>query len=635
MSEKGWNFPDAHGGQTQGFNDSSIDTFKGSRLQSLVRETIQNSLDARKAEDQPVQVDFSIVELEKKHLEEVTALVPFLKYAQRTALTQSDRSSEAYKFYDRAIKSIEENSKFPIFCISDFNTLGLEGSTDEDSFEVGPWKALVKGSGLSVKNRSDALGSFGHGSKATFAISAIRTVFYYSEILLGSKTERRFQGKSILQSMKTNLVKKTQGVGYFGSIKKCEPLINDEIPNWTRSLRDSSRGKTGTSIFIPFPDITINVESLWQEIELSILSNFYYAIRMGNLEISFNGNTLFNKGNLGPKFNELLQRIQSTGQRIEKEVREALQTAITIHSPSQDLFGSWPIRNFGDVQFYMRIGKEIEGRTVGIARQNGMLLTRRPLYLTRFSGTQPFDLFVCISDNNGSSFLRRLENPAHDNFEFDRINDPDERRKFKSDYRRFTDQIRELVDKYASINSSDEVITDDLDDFLGVSDSNLDSDAGNENSNSLLIEEKKASIKKPNLMDFDAGYDDIFVAPGESQNVAKGGKSSREGLKLPGSANARQSKEVIDPRIVRIGKNKAKVFFTPDTKSAFWLKLFRSGNQVIEELKFRVEGELEFKTETFFPERKRVRRESLVLELQPSDFNYAIEIVSQLSREIG
>lgn len=634
MSTKiGWSFPDANGGQTHGFNDSSIDTFIGSRLQSLVRETIQNSLDARKSENDPVVVDFSLVELKKQELNEVTQLVTFLKFARSAALNQSGTSSEAHKFYEKAIRNIEQSSNIPIFCIHDFNTRGLEGTTDEDSFEVGPWKALVKGSGLSVKNRSDALGSFGHGSKATFAISELRTVFYYSEVLIGNKIQKRFQGKSILQSMQTDRVKKTQGVGYFGAIDRCEPLIDDDAPMWTQKLRSLGRGTTGTSIFIPFPDITLDTRGIWDEIELCILSNFYYAILMNNLEIYFNGRIALNNTNLRDKFDALLERIDQNEQKIEKEVRDALQTTISINSPNEGLKGSHFINNFGYVEFYMRLGKEIEGRTVGIARQNGMLLTRKPLYLTRFSGTQPFDLFLCVTDNKGSEFLRRLENPAHNNFEFDRINDPEERRIFKSKYKSFTDDVREFVLKFAAIDASDEALTDDLDDFLGALEDNLSSDLGKEKSNSLIIEERGVQVRKPTSKEAGFNEDESTVTPGDSRNVAKGGKSSKVGDELLGSFRNRQLVEVVDPRIVKIGTRTAQIFFTPQTKSAFWLKLFRSGNQISDEMKFRPDGASEFKSEVFFPERSRIKRESLTVELNADDFSYAIEIVSQVLRD--
>ena len=54
----GWYFPLTNGGREDGYNDPGIAHFTGSPLSSLARETIQNSLDARRDETQPVEVVF-------------------------------------------------------------------------------------------------------------------------------------------------------------------------------------------------------------------------------------------------------------------------------------------------------------------------------------------------------------------------------------------------------------------------------------------------------------------------------------------------------------------------------------------------------------------------------------------------
>ena len=54
----GWNFPPNNDGIAAGANDGAIDAFAGKRLSSVVREVIQNSLDAKKYGDQPVNIHF-------------------------------------------------------------------------------------------------------------------------------------------------------------------------------------------------------------------------------------------------------------------------------------------------------------------------------------------------------------------------------------------------------------------------------------------------------------------------------------------------------------------------------------------------------------------------------------------------
>ena len=66
-----------------------------------------------------------------------------------------------------------------------------------------------------------SLGSFGHGSKAPFAMGSLRTLYYLTNTINPNKeNEIRFQGKSILQSHKHPVTSETtQGTGFFGKMK--------------------------------------------------------------------------------------------------------------------------------------------------------------------------------------------------------------------------------------------------------------------------------------------------------------------------------------------------------------------------------------------------------------------------------
>ena len=47
--ESRWRFPDNHHGEIQGFNNAGVRTFDANTVSSVVRESIQNSLDAAKS----------------------------------------------------------------------------------------------------------------------------------------------------------------------------------------------------------------------------------------------------------------------------------------------------------------------------------------------------------------------------------------------------------------------------------------------------------------------------------------------------------------------------------------------------------------------------------------------------------
>ena len=67
-SRIGWRFPPTNGGQADGFNDPGIAHFNGLPLKSLARETIQNSLDARRTLGTSVYVSFELVNLSPENI---------------------------------------------------------------------------------------------------------------------------------------------------------------------------------------------------------------------------------------------------------------------------------------------------------------------------------------------------------------------------------------------------------------------------------------------------------------------------------------------------------------------------------------------------------------------------------------
>lgn len=56
----GWHFPPTGGGEAAGWNHPGVAHFRGHPLDSLARETIQNSLDAGARLGEPVHVSFEL-----------------------------------------------------------------------------------------------------------------------------------------------------------------------------------------------------------------------------------------------------------------------------------------------------------------------------------------------------------------------------------------------------------------------------------------------------------------------------------------------------------------------------------------------------------------------------------------------
>lgn len=631
-----WVFPPNNGGEVDGFNNAAINHFDGRKLFSVVRETIQNSMDARLDKSKPVRVSFSLVEIPKDKALGVNELVPNLIFAKETAQTQHSAEHASVRFFQNAASLIENSKKIPVFVISDFNTCGLEGDYDDSNprFKGDKWYALIKGSGLSQKSTDGALGSFGHGSKAPFAASALRTVFYFSEIAIGSKKETRFQGKSILQSMRIKNGTITQGTGYFSSSDKCDPILNGDIPAWIKDLRDSAGEGTGTSIVVPFPDLSSPEDDFWQEMQISIIHNFYLAIKNKNLEIDFNGYESLNSKNLVEQFKKLIKEIEEFDPENDYGIMSELECAKTVEFPNVDKHGILYSKSFGQISWYMRTGEDISWRGVAIARQNGMLITEEPHKLKNFPGTKTFDLFLCVEGDKGSKILRSIEDPSHTRFEFERIPDLEERRAAETAYLSFTKEIRELIKEHASMDASEEQFIDDLNDFFSGAESPAIEDGKAEISNRLTLEPiKKAKIHRPSSLGGDSGQGSVDEqlpqpTPGIGKSDDSGGVAAVE---LSGSSSSTGKKHEIplgDARIARTKGNFARVYFNIAHAGPFTLSIGKVGESESQLVRYRTINDSEWKVRRNFNSKKKGSRVSIELELETGSEKYALQLVA-------
>jgi len=456
MSKTQWYFPNNGGGLAAGFNDSGIDTFKGQRLSALVREIVQNSLDASIDKDQPVTVNFSIISIDKKEAPEVSSLEEHLSLAKETAKKQD--LDFAVDFYDAAIKMIKEDEKINFLCIHDSNTTGLTGPVTGPN---GAWFALTKGAGLSQKTSTSSLGSFGHGSKAPFANSNVRSLFYLTKIKQDSGHKYRFQGKSILQSHAKSATEMSQGTGFYGKLEGCLPLENDEIPKWAIRTREEFSKNTGTSIFVPH---TIFNLGSYKSIAITAIANFFYAIKKGYLIVQVGDFETLTSENIEEKYHYYKNELDKTFDEVDNEyISECFKAIETIVNCTDK--GEQQISKFGRIDWYIRMGEDVDTRSVAIARENGMLITRSAPSLQRFQNLKPFDFFVCVT-GEGSETLKNIENPEHNNFAFDRIDNLAKRRDAKRKYEIFASSVRELLKRFAQYTSDDRVTVDELEDLF-------------------------------------------------------------------------------------------------------------------------------------------------------------------------
>jgi len=290
----GWHFPNNGNGLIDGFNNAASEQFTG--IRSLVREVIQNSMDAVDDSSRPVKVDFS---LHKASPKDVFPLCD--EFKQRLSSCADSPSNKKPALLKAAGEAI--NSPFISFLkISDFNTTGLTNIRSDDPKDSS-FCSLMKGAGLCTKNE-EAGGSFGIGKTAPFTCSDLRTVFYYT---YNSEGERAFQGKCILASHSWDDGQgkyTTIGTGFFGNCDKTRAIIDDEcdfVPSFFKMRED-----IGTDIFVAGLS---EAEDWIDQVNISIMENFFVAIDRKKLVcriLDANGRPLllFNKETLSKRFSE-------------------------------------------------------------------------------------------------------------------------------------------------------------------------------------------------------------------------------------------------------------------------------------------------------------------------------------------
>ena len=392
---KKWRFVPNQNSTIVGINDAGIETFTANMNRSLVREIIQNSLDAVVDNSEaPVTVDFELFTLKRDDIPDVENLASVVTKCKESNMDEPD----AYKFFDNASKLISQ-SKIDVLRISDHNTKGLEGS---DTCEKGTsWSRLVKENGSSNKGQSSG-GSFGIGKSATFACSDLRTVFYSS---LDVKGLRSNFGVAKLVSFQDEELGWTTGVGYYSEDEKFVAI--PELAQFSESYK---RNDSGTDIYVVGMH---KPENFKEEFVQAVLLDFLVSLVRGKLIVNIQGEEI-RKETLS-KYIAQLNPYQSEDIKALLDYYHLLTSSdpkiIKIPLDS-NIYGKKYGFHDGECTLYLR---ESEGynRKVLITRKAGM----RILEQNRISGSIEFTGVMIIEGKKMNETFKAMEVPSHDAWE--------------------------------------------------------------------------------------------------------------------------------------------------------------------------------------------------------------------------
>lgn len=433
MEKIGWHFPLTNGGTEDGYNNPGMAHFGGSPLSSLARETIQNSLDAKTDSADNVEVVFDVLRVDGRRGLGQEQLAEHVKAC--LSIAKDENNPRATQELERALQLLEED-KITFLRVADYNTIGLNRDR---------WKALVKSQGLSHKQDRMAGGSHGIGKYAPFVVSQLRTVFYWSK----SSAIRYCQGKAVLMSHDTQ-GETTQGTGFFGNQKRCENLKGGDIPDEIDDI-EKGRDAPGTSLWIAgFAD-----KVGWQShVARSVVQSYFCAIADGQLKVLIEpgaGDSSFDHWDidsqtLSSTFQGLLSKQNANDD--SELLQEAFEFYQTLES-SKSVVREREDSELGHCRLWIRVDEGLSSK-VGLIRKTGMLITAKQNKLVRFPNLQDFAAVLRFESEQGNEILRDMENPTHDQFEPDRL-DEARRRRGKRALNRIVDWVRNELRDIAAL----------------------------------------------------------------------------------------------------------------------------------------------------------------------------------------
>lgn len=414
---------------------------------SLAREMIQNSLDARSDPDTDVHVSFELIHLEPAVIggDELADAID--------ACMQVDVDDRTVAAALQRAANMLRQPEIPCLRVSDRNTIGLRGDH---------WRALVKMQGVSHK--ADVLGaggSHGIGKYAPFAVSSLRTVFYWTSFEENGCSHERFQGKAVLMSHDRD-DGEAQGTGFYGRTERCSEVTGKAIPERFRLLTPSGQPVDGTSVVIA----GFESEREWRRrLEASILSNYFYAIGSGKLSVTIEPDEdtgiEMTHDTLAEWFDNLIARTSGQTDYHSREATESLRFAQTLWKMSSHTADfEKQDGDLGHCRLWVRVDKGLPSK-VAIVRRSGMLITTTQSKLIRFPGYRDFAALCVFEDPGGNELLRRMENPKHDQLEPDRLPEQ-ERARGRRSLNRISTWIREQVRSVAGppVGSGRTVLTE-------------------------------------------------------------------------------------------------------------------------------------------------------------------------------
>ena len=436
------------GGEFSGFTSAGVAGFSDLNPAAVVREIMQNSLDAvREAKKKSTIIRFEVV---KHDLSQVPGIEQYRDVFYRAVKDQKKKLNGTLSDQAEGVVRSMKNCLVKKQCTTLF---ALDNGIGLDEGRMGG----ILADGLSIKN-SASTGAVGNGHFVVVPASDLRYVLYGGQTkdgqIIGS-------GHAILASHQYNGQRKSKDGFFVKDIRNdffdpYEFPQNGEVPeyigNKLKWITDQWKS-SGTVVAVPgFNHFRESKGSLWDIISKAAACNFFAAFEQDELIVEVVDGSqkhVLNSSNIGSalrKFSEEKRRTKRNKFLSGFRAFAAFETMQT----GKDVTVKTDV---GSVSMKLRELTEGGKSRIDLCR-NGMWITDDPhskLREYQFSGLKPFHCVLLLNAEDGeiAQLVRKAEGPLHCDLDIKKLQ-PKDKNKINQAFDVIASKLREIVPEHES-----------------------------------------------------------------------------------------------------------------------------------------------------------------------------------------